>query len=65
MRGEELTPELLLAAYAQGVFPMAESRDDPEVFWVDPRRRGIFPLDGFRVSRSLARTSRHPSSGKE
>jgi leucyl/phenylalanyl-tRNA--protein transferase len=58
MRGEELTPELLLAAYAQGVFPMAESRDDPEVFWVDPRRRGIFPLDGFRVSRSLSRTIR-------
>ncbi len=58
MRGEELTPELLLAAYAQGVFPMAESRDDPEVFWVDPRRRGIFPLEGFRVSRSLARTLR-------
>ena len=58
MRGEELTPELLLAAYAQGVFPMAESRDDPEVFWVDPRRRGIFPLEGFRISRSLARTLR-------
>ena len=58
MRGEELSPELLLLAYAQGIFPMAEGRDDPEVFWVDPRRRGIVPLDGFHVSRSLARTLR-------
>lgn len=39
-----------------GVFPMAEGRDDPEVFWVDPKHRGIIPLDGFHVSRSLART---------
>jgi leucyl/phenylalanyl-tRNA--protein transferase len=53
-----LKPELLLQAYAAGVFPMAESRDDPEVFWVDPRQRGILPLDGFHVSRSLARTIR-------
>jgi len=53
-----ITPELLLNAYAAGVFPMAETRDDPDVFWVDPRRRGIFPLDGFRVSRSLARRMR-------
>lgn len=53
-----LTPELLLHAYTVGVFPMAESRDDPEIFWVDPRRRGIFPLDGFRISRSLARAIR-------
>nr|WP_256439135.1 leucyl/phenylalanyl-tRNA--protein transferase [Rubellimicrobium arenae] len=51
-----MTPELLLSAYRQGIFPMAESRSDPDVFWVDPRQRGIFPLDGFRVSRSLART---------
>lgn len=50
-----LTPELLLRAYAAGVFPMAESRDDIEIHWVDPQRRGIFPLDGFHVSRSLAR----------
>ncbi len=56
MRGEDISPELLLEAYRQGVFPMAESRDDPEVFWVDPKRRGIIPLDGFHVSRSLART---------
>ena len=51
-----LTPNLLLQAYKAGVFPMAEGRDDPELFWVDPKRRGIFPLDGFYVSRSLART---------
>lgn len=50
-----LTPDLLLSAYAQGVFPMSEGRDDPEVFWVDPQRRGVFPLDRFHISRSLAR----------
>ena len=53
-----LTAELLLKAYTMGVFPMAEGRDDPEVFWVDPKLRGIFPLDGFHISRSLARTIR-------
>jgi leucyl/phenylalanyl-tRNA--protein transferase len=53
-----ITPELLLNAYAAGIFPMAETRDDPDVFWVDPRRRGIFPLDRFHVSRSLARRMR-------
>jgi leucyl/phenylalanyl-tRNA--protein transferase len=53
-----LTPELLLNAYASGVFPMAETRDDPEIFWVDPRRRGVFPLDQFHISRSLARRLR-------
>lgn len=58
MSTDGLTPELLLRAYAMGVFPMAESRDDPELFWVDPRRRGIFPLDGFHISRSLARAIR-------
>ncbi len=52
---DELTPELLLQAYAGGVFPMAESRDDPEIFWVDPTQRGIIPLDGFHISRSLRR----------
>ncbi|UWQ11870.1 leucyl/phenylalanyl-tRNA--protein transferase [Aliiroseovarius crassostreae] len=51
-----LTAELLLRAYAMGVFPMAESRDDPEIFWVDPRERGIFPNGGFHLSRSLRRT---------
>lgn len=60
MEDDGLTPEVLLQAYAEGVFPMAESRDDAEVFWVDPRRRGVIPLDGFRVSRSLARRMRRP-----
>lgn len=53
-----LTTELLLSAYASGVFPMSESRDDPEIFWVDPQMRGVLPLDGLRISRSLARTMR-------
>ncbi|NRB17155.1 MAG: leucyl/phenylalanyl-tRNA--protein transferase [Rhodobacteraceae bacterium] len=53
-----LTADLLLLAYASGVFPMAEHQDDPEVFWVDPKRRGILPLHGFRISRSLARRLR-------
>ena len=55
---DRITPELLLHAYSIGVFPMAETRDDPEVFWVDPKKRGIIPLDGFHVSRSLARAMR-------
>ncbi len=50
-----LTPETLLRAYAMGIFPMAESRDAAEIHWVDPRKRGVFPLGGFRMSRSLAR----------
>lgn len=50
-----LTPRLLLSAYAQGVFPMAETRDAADVHWVDPRKRGIFPLDAFHISRSLRR----------
>ena len=53
-----LTPDLLLQGYAMGIFPMAEHRDDPEVFWVDPKRRGILPLDGFHLSRSLGRQMR-------
>ncbi len=53
-----LTPTLLLQAYQVGLFPMSEGREDPEVFWVDPTMRGIFPLDGFRISRSLARRMR-------
>jgi leucyl/phenylalanyl-tRNA--protein transferase len=55
MASDGLTPELLLKAYAAGVFPMAESRDDAGVFWVDPRARGIIPITGFHVSRSLRR----------
>ncbi|MCG7518823.1 leucyl/phenylalanyl-tRNA--protein transferase [Ruegeria sp. Ofav3-42] len=54
-----LTPELLLHGYSIGIFPMAEHRDDPELFWVDPKFRGVFPLDGFHISRSLARRIRN------
>lgn len=53
-----LTPALLLQAYEIGLFPMSEGRDDPEIFWVDPTMRGVFPLDGFRISKRLARTIR-------
>jgi leucyl/phenylalanyl-tRNA--protein transferase len=53
-----LTPEILLKAYQGGIFPMAESADDPELFWVDPERRGILPLDGFHLSRRLRRVVR-------
>ncbi|PVA07063.1 leucyl/phenylalanyl-tRNA--protein transferase [Thalassorhabdomicrobium marinisediminis] len=53
-----LTPEILLSAYAGGVFPMAEHRGDTTLFWVDPRQRGILPLDGFHLSRSLRKTLR-------
>ena len=53
-----LTPDLLLHAYSVGVFPMAEHREDDEIFWVDPKRRGIFPIDDFHISRSLAKTIR-------
>ena len=53
-----ITPELLLQAYRAGIFPMAEHRDDPELFWVDPRRRGILPVGGLHISRSMARRLR-------
>lgn len=49
---------LLLRAYRAGIFPMADSRDAPDIYWVEPRRRGILPLDSFHLSRSLARTLR-------
>ncbi|MEL6265475.1 MAG: leucyl/phenylalanyl-tRNA--protein transferase [Pseudomonadota bacterium] len=51
--GSGLTPDLLLQAYAVGVFPMADSADAEEVFWVEPRRRGILPLHRLHISRSL------------
>jgi leucyl/phenylalanyl-tRNA--protein transferase len=54
----EITPELLLRAYAAGIFPMSESVDDPNLFWVEPEQRGIIPLQGFRISSRLARTVR-------
>ncbi|MEA3003213.1 MAG: leucyl/phenylalanyl-tRNA---protein transferase [Sphingomonadales bacterium] len=53
-----IDPELLLRAYAIGVFPMADARDAAEVFWVEPKRRAILPLDRFRLSRSLKKTLR-------
>ncbi|MFX0542603.1 leucyl/phenylalanyl-tRNA--protein transferase [Roseovarius sp. S4756] len=53
-----LTPDLLLHAYASGIFPMSEGRDDPEIFWVSPRRRGVIPLNGLHISRSLAKRMR-------
>ena len=53
-----LTPDILLRAYAEGVFPMAERREDTELFWVSPDRRGVLPLDAFHVPRRLARTVR-------
>jgi leucyl/phenylalanyl-tRNA--protein transferase len=54
----EITPQVLLRAYSIGMFPMADSADDPTLFWVDPEERGIFPLDGLIVSRSLAKLVR-------
>ncbi len=54
----ELTSELLLKAYAYGVFPMAKSREDRTVFWVQPKLRGVLPLDGFHIPRSLKKTIR-------
>jgi leucyl/phenylalanyl-tRNA---protein transferase len=53
-----LDPRLLLQGYATGIFPMADSRDADELFWVEPRQRAIIPLDGFHLSRSLRRTIR-------
>ena len=53
-----LSPDILLKAYAAGIFPMAETADDPELFWVEPRWRGIIPLDAFHVPRRLARVVR-------
>ena len=54
----EITPELLLQAYRIGVFPMGERRDDPKLYWLDPRLRAVLPLDGFHLPRRLARTVR-------
>ncbi len=54
----EITPDVLLKAYACGIFPMAESADDPALYWIEPEQRGIIPLNGFHVSSRLARTVR-------
>ncbi len=51
-----ITPEILLKAYAAGIFPMAESDDDPALYWIDPEKRGILPLGDFHVSKRLIRT---------
>lgn len=53
-----ITPELMLRAYSIGVFPMAESAHDPWLHWIEPRQRGIIPLDQFHISRSLAKVIR-------
>ncbi len=53
-----IEPDILLRAYASGVFPMAEEADDPEVFWVRPEKRGVIPLDAFHIPRSLQKTIR-------
>ena len=53
-----ITAEMLLRAYAIGIFPMAEARNDPELYWIDPEARGIIPLDAFHISHSLKKTVR-------
>ncbi len=50
--------DLLMRAYANGIFPMSDARDDPDTFWIEPEQRAILPLDGFRLSKSLAKTIR-------
>src|SRR5215216_5797426 len=54
----EITPDLLLQAYRIGVFPMGERRDDPKLYWLDPRLRAVLPLDGFHLPQRLKRTIR-------
>jgi leucyl/phenylalanyl-tRNA--protein transferase len=54
----EITPEVLLKAYACGIFPMAESAEDPGLYWIEPERRGVIPLHGFHIPDRLARTIR-------
>ena len=54
----DITPQVLLRAYACGIFPMAETADDPNLFWVEPEMRGILPLDDFHIPKSLKKTMR-------
>lgn len=54
----EITPQVLLKAYSCGIFPMAESADDPALYWIEPQQRGILPLDKVHIPRRLARTIR-------
>ncbi|MGF9692569.1 leucyl/phenylalanyl-tRNA--protein transferase [Rhizobium sp. 0TCS1.26] len=56
-----ITPDVLLRAYSIGLFPMADSADDPEIFWVEPEVRGILPLDAFHASRSLRKAMKQSS----
>lgn len=58
MSQDRLTPDILLRAYSIGLFPMAESADDPEVHWVEPKLRGVFPFEQFHVPKKLARLVR-------
>ena len=55
---DEITPDILLRAYAMGIFPMSDGREDTEIHWIDPRKRGVLPLDGLHISRSLAKRIR-------
>lgn len=55
----QITPQVLLKAYACGIFPMSDSANDPGLYWIEPEKRGIFPLDAFHVPRRLARAMRH------
>ncbi len=63
IRPPKITPEMLLRAYAIGIFPMAEARNDPELYWIDPEQRGILPLDDFHIPRSLKKTVRQALAG--
>ncbi|MBL4747967.1 MAG: leucyl/phenylalanyl-tRNA--protein transferase [Magnetovibrio sp.] len=54
----KLSPEILVRAYAAGIFPMSEGRDDPAIFWIDPQLRGIIPLDSLHISKSLRKVLR-------
>ena len=55
----EITPQVLLKAYSCGIFPMAESADDPALYWIEPQQRGVLPLDGIHLSSRLAQTVRN------
>ena len=59
----DITPEVLLKAYACGIFPMAESADDPALFWIEPEKRGVIPLDRFHIPARLVRTVRARREG--
>ncbi len=54
----EITPQVLLKAYSCGIFPMAESADDPALYWIEPQQRGVLPLDALHIPRRLLRTVR-------